>query len=543
MAKRTRCSMKKKLFQTLWAGIAAISVTLSAQNDQDLFDVSIKQVDTGGVYLNYVNTQGMAESLDKLRTFVINSSQSFDPNELQMALIQEGSKVLLNLIHLASYQAQAISAVAQDDIFFYKNFLYTGTNKPQGIGFDLFSRINKPLTTLNMIPKNARLAIGGHLEPEAVWNTFSSELRKSENDTIKQLPTMLEGQAEQRLKTTLPQLLKSICGEYFLLVTSSGTAKEPIINAMLALPDQDGTLQKVLMEQLVPSLTKISENVYAIPRNNKMPNWLTPQLIFEKNQVRIISNPTVLTEINTALASGGALKSEELSKYTRNLPQTGLNYFYLNIDKITTEAIAKQAKSNMIAFIFQNKQPVMFGVTTIEEHGYKGQFTSNVSIHDSGVIAPAIMAGMLLPALNSARERARRIACISNAKQFGLALKHYAMDNKDQFPTSDNLEGLNELKDKGYIPEIFQCPSAPKNGFNYYYLGGFKEGDASNIPLIFDRPGNHSNYVNVLFLDGHVEGIIIKDYQHPTQVVQLLIQNKKYAPELQAKLLEKCKEL
>ena len=43
----------------------------------------------------------------------------------------------------------------------------------------------------------------------------------------------------------------------------------------------------------------------------------------------------------------------------------------------------------------------------------------------------AILAGMLLPALNNARNTAKSIACQSNKKQTGLALTLYAADNKD----------------------------------------------------------------------------------------------------------------
>ncbi|MCF6174308.1 MAG: DUF1559 domain-containing protein [Victivallaceae bacterium] len=46
----------------------------------------------------------------------------------------------------------------------------------------------------------------------------------------------------------------------------------------------------------------------------------------------------------------------------------------------------------------------------------------------------AILASMLLPALNMAREKAHSIECVSKQKQIGLALAMYEDDNADYYP-------------------------------------------------------------------------------------------------------------
>lgn len=54
----------------------------------------------------------------------------------------------------------------------------------------------------------------------------------------------------------------------------------------------------------------------------------------------------------------------------------------------------------------------------------------------------AILAGMLLPALNAAREKARSVNCLSNLKQWGTIFALYIQDNNEYMPFWR--EGVNE---------------------------------------------------------------------------------------------------
>ena len=134
----------------------------------------------------------------------------------------------------------------------------------------------------------------------------------------------------------------------------------------------------------------------------------------------------------------------------------------------------------------------------------------------------AILAGMLLPALSQAREKARRINCAGNLKQIGLTLRMYTSDNDEYFPSANGKTGLNMLNDQGYLTsyKVYVCPStttAPTTSGIVATSYGYAALDTATNPmmestcgtdtgLVRDKNTNHGNFGNVLFGDGHVKG-------------------------------------
>ncbi len=109
----------------------------------------------------------------------------------------------------------------------------------------------------------------------------------------------------------------------------------------------------------------------------------------------------------------------------------------------------------------------------------------------------AILASMLLPALNKARDKAKSISCLSNQKQQGLSFTMYT-DDHAYFPPYISSPAATEywnetLQKNGYISwSVLLCPSSNNQygtyykannashnaakycdyGYNYAYIGG-----------------------------------------------------------------------
>jgi prepilin-type N-terminal cleavage/methylation domain-containing protein/prepilin-type processing-associated H-X9-DG protein len=156
----------------------------------------------------------------------------------------------------------------------------------------------------------------------------------------------------------------------------------------------------------------------------------------------------------------------------------------------------------------------------------------------------AILAALLLPALNSVQERAKQVRCQGNLDQIGKSMKLYLMDfgNNVNYPNTTGGGFVARLYQTQILnePKVYLCPSTPDdnsegldlvgitaeetnvnatsysgriNNNQLAYPGFFKlEEETTTTPLAaddFDQPIdlNHKNLANFLFLDGHTSNL------------------------------------
>ena len=120
----------------------------------------------------------------------------------------------------------------------------------------------------------------------------------------------------------------------------------------------------------------------------------------------------------------------------------------------------------------------------------------------------AILAGVLMPSLSSARERARRSQCSNNLRQIGLALEVYTSGNRGWLPICEGMpavgcprtlrETLTEHNPN--LDKCFRCPGDPG-----------KNADRTNDPGSYEW----NSLVNGLPMDLIKQRALVPGYELP----------------------------
>lgn len=543
--------MKKRFLTTLLAGAAGLTLAAGAAElspaaaEKALFDSTARHLDFGGNYYNYLSIDGMPGQFEEL--FVSMLTASGEADSAEVADVVKLVSGLLNFEAVQAFGSSSIIAADAPGVYVNKSFIRLSEAQPKGVLFDLAGRENRKLAGLKMIPANTRLAFGLHLDPGPAWKTLSAALAGSQNEEVKNLPAEAARQAEQALGCKFDDFLAGLTGEAFFLLTSDGTFPDIQPKLLLILPDGKGLLAQLILKHADElKLRKESDTLYTL-QDSTLPPFVKPRLILEKGRIVLASSADIYDLVRAA--DGGAATAPELAPYFRNMPGDGLGFLYLNVpaslvqSAIQLGAIASESEELAALQPALAKIPglTVFSVSRKEAEGYAGVMRSNLSAAQLQVAAPMLVySGMLLPALNQAREKARRISCVSNVKQVMLGLTMYANDHDSRFPADNGAAGLNTLVKDDYLTDFacYICPSATddkgsgnltEDTCSYIYLGGTdlaKEQAPSKLPVVFDKPGNHRKGVSVGFADGHVEQIDLPRYHSPEQVIDYLVQNR-----------------
>ncbi len=144
----------------------------------------------------------------------------------------------------------------------------------------------------------------------------------------------------------------------------------------------------------------------------------------------------------------------------------------------------------------------------------------------------AILAALLLPALNQARETSRSSSCKNNLKQQGQALLLYTTDYRDTFPVSNLTASGTEywfwvglLSSRGYLTKsIMMCPSRTrtKSATGSAYFDNFWKNRLSTYENALNNPDNENWRICDYGLNfQYVGGIPISRFRRASQTLMV----------------------
>lgn len=529
---------------------------LLASAEPTVFREVTAKLDAGGSLYAYLSTDqflgNLSEKVGALREFVL-SLPDLGVEERQR--VDHAFAAIQNLARRSG--VEGVSGIGFSGIALEKGFYRTRVVAQRAAGaegylWQWFGTKPHPLAALDILPADTAWAGFGDLDLKAVWDAF---LRLADDA---QLAPLAEGLRElssnirQASGRSLEEHLSSYGGELGIALTLDARRKfsfeadglelqdlpEPAL--LIALKVRDDTLYDWLD-------AAISQNPQSTSGRTDTARWRSLNVpapvpfavrptVARVGEYLLVALNDQLIERADQVRSGkqpGLKSSAEWQRLAKGLPAEGNSFSFVSARFGETllqvqQAVLRQAAAQSGGPVpdFAGLQKVFGWSTTAASYavGWTDATGSQVVsqgtqepaavLVSSAVVAPtAVMAGMLLPALSKARERAQQINCMNHLKQIALGMHIYANDHDDTLP--NDFAALKPYL--GDDARILVCPlDTAKQGLrlswddvaagrtSYEFLKpGLKMADESNpAQTVIVRCRLHPQ---AAFLDGHVE--------------------------------------
>ena len=545
------------------------------QDDVKLFNKVSSKLNKGGSYLNFQSNKYLFRAIENSYLQIPEAIKIIAPEPQQQILpmmIYNCLKPVTESLGVNEMLAAGASSILISEktkkspaLFRSRQFIYHGDKKPVGIVWDFMSGENHELKSLTRLPKETLFACSYEFLPAKIWDKVKIIFTKLPFPPIQSAPMMAEQNFLNKFKVKLPDFLESLSGTYSsILIEAEAFNGKPALYAMVKIPNKNNLVFKALAEiaKDQPMMQVLPDEIS--PTTPPILTWLKPVIRKDDKNVYILSNKKILKIVaNTSKNKDGLVTTDKFKSLSQGINRKGIAFFYFNsktikviIDIVKANAPVGDTNWSVLAKLVPPSD--LFMVISKEKDGIIANMNSPMDIPllitYSSVLPSVVQIAKLVPVFSGIQStKMRKTACASNLKQIGLALKMYAMDHKDKYPTENNTVGLNKLIKEDYLTDlsVYVCPSSKtvkgikdlkEANSSYIYIGDFIEGDGHDIPVAFDKFGNKIGFINILFQDGHVATMPTKA-KNCKELIENLAKRSKFKPAVLKKLKEKAKQI
>jgi hypothetical protein len=467
------------------------------------FNEVTAQLDPGGSLYAYLSTsqwlEGLSGRINGWREAVLSLPNLGTEEKSNLTKAFDLVTRLVKNSGIESISGVGLSGIALEKGFYQTKFVVgrDATSAPGGI-WTVFGRAPRPLHELDWLPADAVWAGFSDVDLGAIWNTVVNELNQAGFPEAKAGLDHLNGVVQVATGKGLDELLGSLggqCGAFLALKDAKkiniplpdGRALEvPEPGLVIVLKVKDDTLfnwiDRALQEN--PQVIKSDAGdlrMRTMPIPLPVPIELRPTIARQGEHLFIASNDELIKNMMAVKAGklAGLKTTAEFKRLVQGMPSEG-NAFTFVSQRLsdTAQQIQKSVLSSMpgqgnempaalMQKIYSINQPISSLVVSRSTPqgwltvGHGTQEPAGAVVLPLVVVPTAILAGLALPALAQAKNKSQAIVCVNNLKQMGLAVRIYATDHNDKFP-SDFLEMKAELA----TPRVLICPADSNRAVN-----------------------------------------------------------------------------